>query len=90
MTTLPFPSHLYTSVFDPEDIQMLSDAYEGAWQSLHATGTTFHLDGQEEHTSEILARSIIAVAKLGERDHRRLRDAALAHLAEAIVRKARG
>lgn len=35
------------------------------------------------------ARCIIEVAKLGERDQRRPRDAALAHLDEANIRKAR-
>jgi len=89
MFNLPFPSPSDVSVFDPETIRILSDAYEAAWQSLHATSTSYHLDGQEEHTSEILARCIIQVAKLGERDPCKLRDAALVHLAEANVRRAR-
>jgi hypothetical protein len=89
MTTLPFPSRADASAFDPEAIRILSDAYEDAWQSLHVGGTTLHLDGQEVQTSEILARCIIELAKLGERDRRRLRDAALAHLAEANVRRGR-
>jgi hypothetical protein len=89
MTTLPFPSRADASAFDPEGIRILSDAYEDAWQSLHASGTTLHLDGQEVQTSETLARCIIELAKLGERDRRRLRDAALVHLAEANVRRGR-
>jgi hypothetical protein len=89
MTTLPFPSRASASAFDPESIQILSDAFEDAWQSLHTSGTTLHLGGQEEQTSEMLARYIIELAKLGETDPHRLRDAALAHLAEANIRRGR-
>jgi hypothetical protein len=89
LTTLPFPSHPDASAFDPETISILSDAFEGAWQSLNSGGSNVHLGGQEAQTSEVLARCIIELAKLGERDHRRLRDAALAHLAEANVRRGR-
>jgi hypothetical protein len=87
--TFPFPTRPDASAFDPEAISILSDAFEDAWQSLHISGTTLHLGGQEEQTSEMLARCIIEVAKLGERDRHRLRDAALTHLAEANVRRGR-
>ena len=89
MITFPFPTRPDASAFDPEAISILSDAFEDAWQSLHISGTTLHLGGQEEQTSEMLARCIIEVAKLGERDRHRLRDAALVHLAEANVRRGR-
>jgi hypothetical protein len=88
MTILPFPSDPDASAFDPETISILSDAFEDAWQSLNTGDSNVHLGGQEEQTSEILARCIIELAKLGERD-RRLRDGALAHLAEANVRTGR-
>jgi len=83
VTTLPFPLRSDASAFDPDSIRILSDALEDAWQSLKTTRSTFHFDVQAEQTREILARRIIELAKLGERDHRRLRDAALTHLAEA-------
>jgi hypothetical protein len=89
MDNLPFPWRADASAFDPEAIRTLSAAYEDAWQSLHANGTTLHLGEGETQTSETLARCIIALATLGERDSRRLRDAALAHLAETIVRRGR-
>jgi hypothetical protein len=89
MSITAFRSRPDASAFDPESIRILSDAFEDAWQSLHTTGTTFHLDGRTDQTRDILARCIIEVAKLGERDRRRLRDAALAHLAEANIRNAR-
>jgi len=87
MATFPFPARADASAFDPDSIRILSDAFEDAWKSLQTTGTTFHPDGNGEQTREILARCIIEVAKLGERDRRRLRDAALTHLTEANVRK---
>jgi hypothetical protein len=87
MTVLPFPVRNDASAFDPSIIRILGDAFEDAWHSPQTSGTTFHSDGSAEQTREILARCIIERAKLGERDPRRLRDAALIHLAEANVRK---
>jgi hypothetical protein len=87
MTVLPFPAPKDASAFDPSIIRILSDAFEEAWHSLQASGTTFHIDGSAEQVREILARCIIERAKRGERDGRRLRDAALVHLAEVNVRK---
>jgi hypothetical protein len=89
VTNFPFPTRSDASAFDPKAIGILSDAFENAWQSLHAGDTTLHFGGQEEQTSEMLARCIIELAKLGERDRHRLRDAALAHLAEANIRRGR-
>ena len=89
MTIPPFPSHSDASAFDPESLRILTGPFEDAWQALQTAGTTFHVDGQTEQTREILARCIIDMAKLGERDRNKLGDAALAHLAEANVRKGR-
>jgi hypothetical protein len=89
MTVPSFPLLSDVSAFDPDSIRILSNAFEDAWQSLQTTGTTFHIDGQADQTREILARCIIEMAKLGERDQRKLRDAALAHLAKANIRNAR-
>jgi hypothetical protein len=87
MFTFPFPSPADASIFDPDSVRILSGALDDAWQSLHDAGTTLYRDSEVERTRRILARCIIEVAKLGERDRHRLRDAALAHLAEANVRK---
>ena len=75
MGIFPFSSDPHASAFDPATVGILSDAFQDAWQSLHTSGTTLHLGGQEEQTSEMLARCIIELAKLGERDPHRLRDA---------------
>ena len=87
MTVLPFPVPKDAAAFDPSIIRILSDAFEEAWHSLQASGTTFHIDGSAEQVRKILAQCIIERAKRGERDQRRLRDAALIHLAEVNVRK---
>jgi hypothetical protein len=66
--------------FDPETVRVLTDAFQAAWQALQTNGTTF--DGQSDAARELLAKGIIHTARLGERDQRKLRDAALAYLAE--------
>ena len=81
---LPFPRD---GSFDPEHIRILTNAFEEAWDALKSSGTTL-THGHADATREVLAKLIIEMAKLGERDQRRLRDAALAHLAEVNLRKA--
>jgi hypothetical protein len=84
-----FPLQSGASAFGPESLRILTAAFEDAWQALQNAGTSIHVDGHAEHTREILARCIIEMAKLGERDRNKLRDAALAHLAEADIRRER-
>ena len=82
MSILPFPAYPATTVFDPESLRVLADAFDDAWKWVRIEGTTFQVERHAEQTREILARCIIEKATRGERDHYRLRDAALAHLAE--------
>jgi hypothetical protein len=86
---IPFPSIIDASAFDPESVRVMSDAFEDAWQSLQISGTAVQNVQKQDERRSILARRIIKVAKTGERDRHRLRDAALAYLAESIVRNAR-
>ncbi len=88
MTILPFPVPAEASAFEPASLGVLGDALEEALQSLRTAGA-FQTDGQEQKTREILARCIIELAKLGERDRCSLRDAALAHFAEENIRNGR-
>jgi hypothetical protein len=69
--------------FDPETVRVLTDALDEAWRSLQTTGFYFRSRGQAEATRETLARRILEMAKLGERDRLRLRDDALDHLAQS-------
>jgi hypothetical protein len=83
---MPLTPHLSVHAFDPETIQVLTAAFEDAWQSLAKDG--IELGPHTDAARDTLAKGIIHAAQLGERDRRSLRDAALAYLAEANVRKA--
>lgn len=60
--------------FDDADTKALGDAFDGACAALHDTG-------QPALVHEIIARRIIVAARKGERDVKRLRQDALAALA---------
>jgi hypothetical protein len=66
------------AAFDPEDIRILTDAYERARKSLHDKG-------QPAIVQEIIAKRIIALAKDGERDPDRLCADALIALGNKAV-----
>ena len=73
------------SVYLPGNVRTLIAAFDGAWQSIVASGAT--LSGQQrELTREILAKYIIEQARQGELDECRLRDGALLHLAQSNLR----
>lgn len=59
--------------FDDETTRLLGEAFDAACAALHDRG-------QPEIVYEIIAKRIIEVAKKGERDPIRLRDAGLAAL----------
>jgi hypothetical protein len=58
------------AAFDPEAVNILSDAYERARKSLHDRG-------QPDIVTEIIARNIILLAQMGERDPTKLCEGAL-------------
>jgi hypothetical protein len=78
-------SHPDGGTFDPETVGILTDALDAAWRSLQTTGVNFTSRGQAEAARDRLARHIIEMAKLGERDRSRLRDDALNHLAQSNI-----
>ncbi len=84
MATLHFP--FLSGSFDPASIRRSPNPFEEAWLALKSGRTAFAKDS--DAAREILAKCIVEMAKLGERDQRRLRDAALAHLAEIEGKKA--
>ena len=78
--------HTDPGVFAPDAVSTLIAAFDGAWQSIVASGAT--LSGQQrELTREILAKYIIEQARQGELDQRRLRDGALLHLAQSNLKR---
>jgi hypothetical protein len=78
----------FDQVFDAEDIQILSAAFDKAWEAVRASGVIYPQD-KAELVRAILAKHIIAAAKDGERDHGRLRDGALLALAKSDLRALR-
>ena len=72
----------FDQVFDAEDMQILSAAFDKAWEAVQASGVIFD-KAKADSARAILAKHIIAVAKDGERDHGRLRDGALVALAQS-------
>ncbi len=69
--------------FDPEAISILTTALDDAWRSLQTSGAHFKSRFQAEAARELLAQRVIEMARLGERDPRRLREDALLHLARS-------
>ncbi|WP_146604327.1 hypothetical protein [Rhodoplanes roseus] len=69
------------STFDQDVISILSAALDDAWKTVQISGA-FAGDGDEERARDTLAKQIIEMAKQGERDQRRLSDAAVVHLAQ--------
>jgi len=68
--------------FDPEAVEVLSGAYEDAWEKLKPSGSSFTRPAFERGAREILAKCIIEMAQRGERDRGQLSEAALTYLAE--------
>jgi hypothetical protein len=81
--------HIDPGVFAPDAVRTLIAAFDGAWQSIIASGA--RLSGQQkELTRELLAKYIIQQARQGELDQCRLRDGALLHLAQSNLRRPPG
>jgi hypothetical protein len=67
----------HSESFDPETLRILCGALDDAWERLEA-GT--HLNGSADAARAVLAQHIVAIARQGERDRRRLIEGALARL----------
>jgi len=59
-------------------LKILSGALDIAWQTIEIDNAALKLDGNAARVREVLAKKIIDLAKLGERDPQRLADGALA------------
>ena len=69
-------------VFDPEQVRIVTAAFDQTWQAVQDTATPFASNGVAEATGDVVALRIIAMARLGELDCERLREGALRYLAE--------
>jgi hypothetical protein len=70
-------------VFDRDAIRLLTGAFDDAWQHLMVGGARFADKRQRELAREIIAKHIIQLARLGERDRRKLAESALVELANS-------
>jgi hypothetical protein len=75
--------------FGPDEICILVAAFDAAWEAVKASGAPFSDPDYEETARDILAKSIIYNAKLGERDERSLTGTALLQLSKANMRRQR-
>jgi hypothetical protein len=73
--------YIQAGVFDCDEVRILTTAFDQSWRAVQDSGASFGSNGEAEATREILALRIIEMARLGERDHRRLCDDALLYLA---------
>ena len=71
---MPIRSYLEGATFDPEAIRVMTEAYEDVCRTLD-------LVNRNDPITEMVAKRIIEIAKLGERDPVILRKLALIQLA---------
>jgi hypothetical protein len=76
-----FAKQFAEGVFDPESVQILTDAFDDAWAKLQANKAPYADDDYALTGRTILAKYIISAAKMGERDRQRLAEGALLHIA---------
>jgi len=74
--------YAHAGVFDPEQVGIVSAAFDQTWQAVQDTRAPFASNGAAEATGDVVALRIIAMARLGELDCDRLREGALRYLAE--------
>jgi hypothetical protein len=68
-------------VFDPETVDILVAAFDDAWQSITSSGIDLTSEERIQLMRSVLAVRILELARTGERDLHRLREAALLDLA---------
>ena len=77
----------HQGVFNPEEVSILTTVFDEAWKTVQGGAGAAALNGEAQAMREGIARRIIALALLGERDPSRLREEALRDLAQNSQRK---
>ena len=80
MTVVPL---LAQSAFEPEVIDILAAAFEGAWATIEKSGSSLASPRYKRVAQEIMAKRIIETAQRGERDQKRLADDAVNYLMQS-------
>jgi hypothetical protein len=73
---------LANSSFDPEAVEILSGAFDDAWEEIKRSGSNFARPAYERGAREVLAKYIIELAQRGERDRQALCKSAVEYLAQ--------
>jgi hypothetical protein len=72
--------HALAGAFDDNEVRILVEAFDQAWNAVHDRATAILPDAHSEAMRELIALRIIEIAQLGERDPNRLRQDALLYL----------
>jgi hypothetical protein len=78
--------HALAGAFDPDEVKVLTQAFDQAWQAVEKSGICLSSDAYKNAAREVLALRIIEIARLGERDANRLREDALLYLARTNLK----
>ena len=78
--------HALAGAFDSDEVKVLTQAFDQAWQAVEESGICFSSDTYKNAAREVLALRIIEIAQLGERDPNRLREDALLYLARTNLK----
>ena len=71
------------AAFDPETVRILTAAFDDVWHTIASSGKGFTSERRVKAVREILALRIIEMARLGERDQRRITGDALLYLTQS-------
>jgi hypothetical protein len=80
---VPIVPLLASAAFDDEATRLLGSAFESAWQTVMTSGSALADETRATSTRERLANRLIEMGRRGERNHGRLVENALAHLARS-------
>ena len=80
---MPILRLLKTAAFGPEESKVLAAAFDAAWNVLRRSGSILVANDKAAMTREVLAKQIVEMGQTGERDHQRLVNNALVHVASS-------
>ena len=79
---MPIIPLLANASFDPEAVEILSGAFDDAWEKVKQSGSTLARPAYARGAREVLAKYIIEMAQRGERDRQLLCESAVKFLAQ--------
>ena len=80
------PFKAYGAFFKPDELDILNNAYDAAWQHVRATSSGM-TPSQAADLKNRLAKMILASASTGERDRERLTEIALRGVAGSNIKE---